>query len=46
MMKADEIDEEQVRNLVDDIGYEGFNEWFYTQHVDGDECSGLCRRLD
>ena len=35
--EADEAAEEQVRNLVDDIGYEGFNEWFYTQHIDGDD---------
>lgn len=35
--EAEEAAEEQVRNLIDDIGYEGFNEWFYTQHVDGDD---------
>jgi len=35
--EADEAAEEQVRNLVDDIGYEGFSEWVWSSHIDGDE---------
>ena len=35
--EADEAAEEQVRNLVDDIGYEGFAEWAWSSHIDGDE---------
>ena len=35
--EADEAAEEQVRNLIDDIGLEGFNENFYGQHVDGEQ---------
>ena len=35
--EADEAAEEQVRNLVDDIGYQGFSEWAWSSHVDGDE---------
>lgn len=35
--EADEAAEEQVRNLLDDIGYQGFSEWAWSSHVDGDE---------
>ena len=36
-MKLTEAAEEQVRNLVDDIGYQGFSEWAWSSHIDGDE---------
>jgi len=35
--EADEAAEEQVRNLIDDIGLEGFNESFYSNHIDGEQ---------
>lgn len=34
--EADEAAFEQVRQLIDDIGYEGFSTWAVERHVDGD----------
>ena len=33
---ADEYAYERVENLIDDIGYEGFNEGFVQNHIDGE----------
>jgi len=33
---ADEYAYERLENLIDDIGYEGFNEGFVQNHIDGD----------
>ena len=33
---ADEYAYERVESLIDDIGYEGFNEGFVENHIDGD----------
>lgn len=33
---ADEYAYERVESLIDDIGYEGFNEGFVQNHIDGD----------
>lgn len=33
---ADEYAYERVESLIDDIGYEGFNEGFVDNHIDGD----------
>jgi hypothetical protein len=35
--EADEAADEQVRSLLEDIGYEGFSESFYTSYIDGDD---------
>ena len=35
--EADDAAEEQVRSLVEDVGYEGFNRDFYSNYIDGDD---------